>query len=194
MATDISSVSLDPRRAVAPAGDDEVTQVTQSGGQPGLDVGSTISAQFADEPAGNTQQELNDRADAYVAKRKGVFSEYAQKSAKQKKLADKHTKDLLAKMKDKKTLEAREAKAAKSKEAQAARRYNDQVGIAAQMKRRGMWQSIDQARAKSEVLHAVKIETAQKIDTKVTDTKTVDVKDTGVKDATVALAQDPSKA
>jgi hypothetical protein len=186
-----SSVSFDPRRQIAPT-DDEVTQVTQSGGQPTLDVGSTINAQFADGTPGNTQQELNDRADAYVMKRKGVFAEYATKSLKQKKLAQKATVDQINKMKDKKALDARLAKQEKSKQAQAARRHNEQVQVAAQSKRRKMWSSINEAEGKHAVLHKAKIEVAQKTDVKTTDTRTTNVKDTGVRDANVAQA-DPTK-
>lgn len=48
-----SSVSFDPRRQVASVGDDEITQVTQSGGTAaGLSVADTIQQQFnATEPA-----------------------------------------------------------------------------------------------------------------------------------------------
>src|SRR4051794_33948037 len=93
-----SSVSFDPRRQVAPAGNDEVTQVTQPGGKPALDVGGTIDQQFAegepapsgdgfgDGPAGAGQNELDARTAQYVAKRKSVHAEYAKKSLAQSKL------------------------------------------------------------------------------------------------------------
>jgi hypothetical protein len=200
-----SSVSFDPRRQVAPAGDDEITQVTQAGGKPALDVASTIQAQFAvgepapsgdafgDGPPGATNADLDSQAAKYVGKRKAVHAEYAQKSAKQKKLADKATQDAINKTKLNKMLAAREANLEKSKATQAARRHNDNVSKAAQAKRRQMWGSIDQAEAKHAVLHKAKVTTAKTTDVRTTDTRTTNTKDTTVKDANVALTADPAK-
>jgi hypothetical protein len=198
-----SGVSYDPRRQL-PALDGRGTQVTQSGGKPAFDVGSTIDAQFGDgeattpsadefaAPTGPTSGDLNNRTDAYKAKKKAVFAEMAAKSAKQKKLAQSHAKDLVKRRKLKQGIDSREAKQAKSKEQQAARRGRVGVEVAAQMNRRKMWAGINQAQQKSEVARQVKVDTNQKIEVKTTDTKVTNVKDTGVRDANLALA-DPSK-
>src|SRR3954468_11684163 len=138
-----SSVSFDPRRQVAPAGDDEITQVTQSAGKPALDVGNTIQRQFAagepapsgdafsDGPPGAGQAELNARTSQYVAKRKSVHAEYAKKSANQQKLKARHAEEQLNKLASKKALANRKA--------------NQQASMGAQAKRRNMWSAIDQA-------------------------------------------------
>lgn len=199
-----SSVSFDPRRQLAPISD-EATQVTRSGGKPALDVGGTIDAQFGDVEAttpgadafadgapGNTQQDLDNRTAQYVSKRKSVHAEYATKSAKQKKLNEQAAKTAVNKLKDRQVMDARLAKMEKSKQAQSARRHNDQVQVAAQVKRRNVGVAIDQANAKGEVLRKVKVETAKTTETKTTDTRVTDVKDTGVKDLNLAVT-DPSK-
>ncbi|HEY8208286.1 MAG TPA: hypothetical protein VIG99_12440 [Myxococcaceae bacterium] len=192
-----SSVSFDPRRQVAPAGGDEITQVTQSGGKPALDVGGTIDAQFAagepapsgdafaDGPPGNTPNDLDARTAQYVAKRKSVHGEYAKKAATQQKLKAKHAEAQLNKLASKKALANRKA--------------NQQASMAAQAKRRNMWSAIDQANAKREIgkqqkAAVVKTTDARTTSTKDTQVKTADVK-TNVQSAAVvnAAVADPAK-
>ena len=222
-----SSVSFDPRRQVAPSGsqvsqadgDDEITQVTQSGGRPALNVGSTIDKQFgaasggdqaqadafADGPPGNSQQELNARANQYVAKRKANFAEYAKKSTQQVALRNKAFKDLVKKKLVQKQQANRQANEKASKAAVDRRILNRKASQAAQMKRRKMHEGIDQANQKRQVANQAKVNVAKATDVKTkstnqTQVKTTDVKqtvqDTGVKtqgtQGAAALA-DPAK-
>jgi len=219
-----SSVSFDPRRQVAPSGsqvsqadgDDEITQVTQSGGRPTLNVGATIDKQFgaapggdqaqadafSDGPPGNSQQDLNAQATRYVAKRKAAFAEYGKKANQQVQLRNKAFKDLVNKKLVQKQQANRQANEKATKAAVEKRILNRKASVAAQMKRRKMHEGIDQANQKRQVANQAKVNVAKATDVKTkstneTQAKTTDVKqnvqNVGVKAQDVAAVTDPAK-
>jgi hypothetical protein len=191
-----SSVSFDPRRQVALSSDDETTQVTQSGGRPALDVGTTIDKQFgaatggdqaqaadafADGPPGSSQQDLNARANKYVAKRKAVFSEYAKKSTQQIQLRNKAFKDLVKKKKVQQQMAQRQANEKASKAAVNRRIANRKASQGAQMQRRKMHEGIDQANQKRQVANQQKVNVAKANDVQTKSTSDTQVKTTDVR-------------
>ena len=212
-----SGVSYDPRRAIAPAvapAGGEVTQLTQAGGKPALDVGSTIDQQFgeaeaentasapdafADGPAGSTQGELNTRTAQGVTKRKAVFADYAKKSDQQIKLKNKAFADQIKKKKVQQQLNQRAANQKASKALVDKRLANQQASKGAQADRRKMWVGINDANQKREIATVAKTNVAKTNDVQTRGTNDTQVRTTDVRAnvdttaLTAAALQDPAK-
>jgi hypothetical protein len=146
-----SSVSSDPRRSVsnaaaAPIQDDEITQVTQTGGQPALNVGNAISAQFGAGGSAATADQFSADAGAptfdpnarnasaedvvgtekgYINKR-GVWAEITRKKGDQVRIKNRAFDEKVRKAKTNALLDKREKAKSVADGVQAKRRVQGQ--------------------------------------------------------------------